>query len=86
MAARPPFVPSAKVIEFTVTVFPVPTFLLSKVDPTVCPKVSEPTNHEKVNVVFAVVPPSYVLLDAEAVAVNVFVDISAVVDDWFVTL
>ena len=45
-----------------------------------------PTKPVKVNVVEAVVPPSYVLLDAEAVAVNAFVDISAVVDDWSVTL
>ena len=78
--------PSAKVIELTVTVLLDPTFLLSKVDPTVCPKVSVPTNPVKVSVVEAVVPPSYVLLDAEAVAVNAFVDISAVVDDWSVTL
>ena len=73
--------PSARVIELTVTVFPVPTFLLSKVDPTVWPKVSEPTNPVKVNVVVAVVPPSYVLFDAEAVAVNTFAVIFAVVDD-----
>ena len=59
-------------IEFTVTVFPVPTFLLSKVDPTVCPNVSEPINPVKVKVVEAVVAPSYVLFDAEAVAVNAF--------------
>ena len=73
-------------IEFTVTVLLDPTFLLSKVDPTVWPNVSEPTNPVKVKVVEAVVPPSYVLFDAEAVAVNAFVDISAVVDDWLVTL
>ena len=59
-------------IELTVTVLLDPTFLLSKVDPTVCPKVSEPTNPVKVKVVEAVVPPSYVLFDAEAVAVNTF--------------
>jgi hypothetical protein len=34
LAAKPPFVPSAKVIELTVTVFDVPTFLLSKVEAT----------------------------------------------------
>ena len=85
MAAKPPFVPSAKVIELTVTVLPVPTFLLSKVEATDCPKVSEPINPEKVNVVVAVVPPSYVLLDADAVAVNTFAVIFAVVVDWSVT-
>ena len=60
--------------------------MLSKVDPTVCPKVSVPTKPVKVSVVEAVVPPSYVLFDADAVAVNVFADISAVVYDWLVTL
>ena len=73
--------PSAKVIELTVTSLLDPTFLLLKVDPTVWPKVSEPTKPVKVNVVEAVVPPSYVLLAVDAVAVNAFVDISAVVDD-----
>ena len=81
MAAKPPFVPSARVIELTVTVFPVATFLLLNVDPTVCPNVSVPTKPVKVKVVEAVVAPSYVLFDVEAVAVNAFVDISAVVDD-----
>ena len=42
-------------IELTVTVLPVPTFLSEKVEPTVCPNVSEPTKPEKVNVVVAVV-------------------------------
>ena len=60
--------PSAKVIELTVTVLPVPTFLLLKVDPTVCPKVSVPIKPEKVKVVDAVVVPSYTLLAAEAVS------------------
>ena len=64
--------PSARVIEFTVTVFPVPTFLLLNVEPTVWPSVSEPIKPVKVNVVLAVVPPSYVLLDADAVAVKTF--------------
>ena len=73
-------------IEFTVTVLLDPTFLLLNVDPTVWPKVSEPTNPEKVNVVVAVVPPSYVLLDAEAVAVNTFGTMFPVVDDWSVIL
>ena len=44
-------------------------------------KVSDPINPDKIRVVEAVVPPSYVLFDADAVAVNAFVDISAVVDD-----
>ena len=79
MAAKP--VPSAKVIELTVTVFPVPTFLLSKVEPTVWPRVSEPTNPVKVNVVAAVVDRLYVLLAVDAVAVNTFAAISDVVDD-----
>ena len=70
--------PSAKVIELTVTVFPVPTFLLLKVEPTVCPKVSVPTSPVKVNVVVAVVVPSYTLLAVEAVAVRVFTATSAV--------
>ena len=71
--------PLAKVIELTVTVFPVPTFLLLNVEPTVCPKVSEPTSPVKVKVVVAVVVPSYVLLTAEAVAVKVLVVTLAVV-------
>ena len=73
-------------IEFTVTAFPVPTFLLLKEDEVELVKVSDPINPDKIRVVVAVVPPSYVLFDAEAVAVNAFVDISAVVDDWSVTL
>ena len=68
------------------TAFPVPTFLLLKEDEVELVKVSDPINPDKIRVVEAVVPPSYVLLDAEAVAVNAFVDISAVVDDWSVTL
>ena len=79
MAAKP--VPSAKVIELTVTVLFDPTFLLSKVEPTVWAKVSEPTNPVKVNVVVAVVNPSYILSAVDVVAVNVFAEISAVVDD-----
>ena len=66
-------------MELTVTVFPVPTFLLLKVDPTVCPKVSEPTSPVKVKVVVAVVVPSYTLFAAEAVAVKALVVTSAVV-------
>ena len=71
-------------IELTVTVFPVPTFLLLKVEPTVCPKVSEPTSPVKVKVVVAVVVPSYTLLAVEAVAVKVLVVTSAVVLAWSV--
>ena len=68
------------------TAFPVPTFLLLKEDEVELVKVSDPINPDKIRIVEAVVPPSYVLFDAEAVAVNVFADISAVVDDWSVTL
>ena len=81
MAASPPFVPSANVIELTVTVLPVPTFLLLKEDEVELVKVSEPINPDKIRVVVAVVPPSYVLSEADAVAVNALADISAVVDD-----
>ena len=73
--------PLAKVIEFTVTVLTVPTYLLLNVEPTVCPKVSEPINPVKVKVVVAVVVPSYVLLAAEAVAVKVFATIFPVAVD-----
>ena len=71
--------PSASVMEFTVTVLPVPTFLLSNVDPTVCPKVSVPIKPEKVNVVDAVFDASYTLLAVEAVAVKAFTATSAVI-------
>ncbi|GIR63329.1 MAG: hypothetical protein CM15mP67_14320 [Alphaproteobacteria bacterium] len=71
--------PLANVIELTVTLLPVPTFLLSKVEPTVCPNVSDPTNPLKVKVVVAVVVPSYVLLAADAVAVKAFTATSAVI-------
>ena len=71
--------PSAKVIELTVTVLPVPTFLLLKVEPTVCPKVSVPIKPEKVKVVVAVFDASYTLLAAEAVAVKAFTATSAVI-------
>ena len=66
-------------IELTVTVLPVPTFLLSNVDPIVCPKVSVPIKPEKVKVVVAVVVPSYTLFAAEAVAVKAFTATSAVI-------
>ena len=71
--------PLANVIELTVTVLPVPTFLLLNVEPIVCPKVSDPTSPVKVKVVVAVVVPSYVLLAAEAVAVKAFTATSAVI-------
>ena len=45
-------------IEFTVTAFPVPTFLLLKEDEVVLVKVSDPINPDKIRVVVAVVPPS----------------------------
>ena len=57
MLASPPLLPSDKVIEFTVTVFPVPTFLLLKVEVTDCPNVSDPANPENESVVVAVVFP-----------------------------
>ena len=55
MAAKPPLLPSANVIELTVTVLPVPTFLLLKVDEFVIPNVSDPTRPVRVHVVDAVV-------------------------------
>ena len=44
-------------MALTVTVFPVPTFLLLKAAVTDCPKVCEPTNPEKDNVTVAVLFP-----------------------------
>ena len=44
MLARPPLLPSDKIIALTFTVFPVPTFLLLKAAVTDCPNVSEPIN------------------------------------------
>ena len=58
MLAKPPLEPSDKVIELTVTVFPVPTLLSEKVEEIDWPKVSDPTNPENVNVTVADVPPS----------------------------
>ena len=81
MAAKPPLLPSANVIELTVTVLPVPAFLLLNVDEFVLVTVSDPINPDRDKVVVAAEEPSYVLLDAEAVAVNALADISAVVDD-----
>ena len=51
-------------IEFTVTVFPVPTFLLLKDDKFELVRVSLPTNPESVIVDVAIAFPSYALLDA----------------------
>ena len=58
MLAKPPFEPFDNVIELTVTVFPVPTFLSEKVAEIDWPRVSEPIRPEKVNVTVADVPPS----------------------------
>ena len=54
------------------TVLPAPTFLLLNVDEFVLVKVSVPINPDNVRVADAVVFPSYVLFDADAVAVNDF--------------
>ena len=45
--ALPPLVPSAKVIELTVTVLPVPTFLLLKVEEFVDVTVSVPIKPDR---------------------------------------
>ena len=66
-------------MELTVTVLPVPTFLLLKVEEFVEVTVSVPIKPDKVKVVVAVVVLSYTLLDAEAVAVKDLVVTSAVV-------
>ena len=71
-------------MELTVTLLPVPTFLLSNVDPTVWPKVSVPIKPEKVKVVDAVFDASYTLLAVEAVAVKAFTATSAVIVEWLV--
>ena len=68
-------------IELTVTVLPVPTFLLLKVEEFVDVTVSVPIKPDKVNVVDAVVVPSYTLLAAEAVAVKVLATIFPVALD-----
>ena len=58
MAAKPPLVPFANVIELTVTVLLDPTFLLLKVEVLlVASKVSEPIKPDNVNVVVAVLSP-----------------------------
>ena len=66
-------------IEFTVTVLPVPTFLLLKVEEFVDVTVSAPIKPDRVYVVDAVFDASYTLLAAEAVAVKALVVTSAVV-------
>ena len=71
--------PLANVIELTVTVFPVPTFLLLKVEVFEVVKVSVPIKPESVNVVVALLVASYTLFDAEAVAVKAFTATSAVI-------
>ena len=81
MAAKPPLLPSANVIELTVTVLPVPTFLLLNVDELVTPNVSDPTRPVRVNVVDAVVDRLYVLLGVDAVAVNTLGTMFPIVDD-----
>ena len=71
--------PLAKVMELTVTVLLVPTFLLLKVELFEVVKVSVPTKPESIKVVVAVVVLSYTLFAAEAVAVKDLVVTSAVV-------
>ena len=73
--------PFAKVIELTVTVFPVPTFLLSKVDELVLVTVSDPINPDRDSVTVAADELLYTLFDAEAVAVNALAVMFAVVVD-----
>ena len=62
--------PFDNVIELTVTVFPVPTFLSLNVEEFVLVTVSDPINPDKDNVTVAAEEPSYVLFDADAVAVS----------------
>ena len=71
--------PLAKVIEFTVTVLPVPTFLLSNVEEFVEVTVSAPIKPDNVNVDVAAFDASYTLFEADAVAVKVLAVTSAVV-------
>ena len=66
-------------MELTVTVLPVPTFLLLKVEVFVVFKVSVPIKPESVNVDVALSVASYTLFEAEAVAVKVFTIILAVI-------
>ena len=73
--------PSAKVIELTVTVFPVPTFLSLKVDELALATVSDPINPDRDSVTVAADELLYTLFDAEAVAVNALAVMFAVVVD-----
>ena len=66
-------------IELTVTVLPVPTFLLLKVEVFEVVKVSVPIKPESVNVVVALLVASYTLFEAEAVAVRFLTIILAVI-------
>ena len=58
MAANPPLLPSANVIELTVTVFPVPAFLLLNVDEFVLVTVSDPINPDRDSLTVAAYEPS----------------------------
>ena len=71
--------PSASVIELTVTVLPVPTFLLLKVEVFEEVSVSVPIKPDNVKVDVALLVASYTLFEAEAVAVKAFVIILAVI-------
>ena len=71
-------------MEFTVTVLPVPTFLLLKVEEFVDVTVSVPIKPDNVRVVVAVLDASYTLFEAEAVAVKALAVTSAVVLAWSV--
>ena len=66
-------------IELTVTVLPVPTFLLLKVEVFEAVKVSVPIKPESVNEVVALLVASYTLFEAEAVAVRFLTIILAVI-------
>ena len=81
MAAKPPLLPSANVIELIVTVFPVPTFLSLNVEEFVLVTVSDPINPDKDNVTVAAEEPLYTLFDADAVAVSALAVMFAVVVD-----
>ena len=73
--------PSAKVIELTVTLLPVPTFLLLKVEVFEEVSVSVPIKPDNINEVVALLVASYTLFAAEAVAVKVFATIFPVAVD-----
>ena len=75
-SSKPPLLPLAKVIELTVTVLPVPTFPLLKVEVFEVFKVSVPIKPESVNEVVALLVASYTLLVREAVVVGFYNNIS----------